>query len=216
MLNTSAFRSTDGGKTLVSIGTGTHGDHHDFWIDPDDSNHVMDGNDGGGAISYNVASPHAPLVGSGLRDRAVLSRDHDEARPVLRLRRAAGQLDAVRGEQDQPPRRRVAAACRRRSMPAAASRATSRPIRGIRTSSTPARTTDRSSRASTAAPASCAKSVRIRASSRARTRHRSSSAGSGRIRSSSRRSIPTFSTPRRSTSGRRPTADRRGTRSAAT
>jgi len=56
LLNTSSFRSTDGGKTLVSIGTGTHGDHHDFWIDPDDSNHVMDGNDGGGAISYDVAS----------------------------------------------------------------------------------------------------------------------------------------------------------------
>ncbi|HEX7137943.1 MAG TPA: hypothetical protein VF219_08865, partial [Vicinamibacterales bacterium] len=55
LLNTSSFRSTDGGKTLVSIGTGTHGDHHDFWIDPDDSNHVMDGNDGGGAISYDVA-----------------------------------------------------------------------------------------------------------------------------------------------------------------
>jgi photosystem II stability/assembly factor-like uncharacterized protein len=57
MLNTSAFRSTDGGKTLVNIGNGTHGDHHDFWIDPDDSNHVMDGNDGGGAISYDVAVP---------------------------------------------------------------------------------------------------------------------------------------------------------------
>ena len=57
MLNTSAFRSTDAGKTLQNIGNGTHGDHHDFWIDPDDSNHVMDGNDGGGAISYSVASP---------------------------------------------------------------------------------------------------------------------------------------------------------------
>jgi photosystem II stability/assembly factor-like uncharacterized protein len=57
LLNTSSFRSTDGGKTLVSIGTGTHGDHHDFWIDPDDSSHVVDGNDGGGAISYDVASP---------------------------------------------------------------------------------------------------------------------------------------------------------------
>ncbi|OLC78071.1 MAG: glycosyl hydrolase [Acidobacteria bacterium 13_1_40CM_4_65_8] len=56
MLNTSAFRSTDGGKTLANIGNGTHGDHHDFWIDPDDSSHVMDGNDGGGAISYNVAT----------------------------------------------------------------------------------------------------------------------------------------------------------------
>src|SRR6185503_17858849 len=30
MLNTSAFRSTDGGKTLVNIGNGTHGDFHDL------------------------------------------------------------------------------------------------------------------------------------------------------------------------------------------
>jgi photosystem II stability/assembly factor-like uncharacterized protein len=57
MLNTSAFRSTDGGKTLASIGNGTHGDHHDLWIDPDDSEHVIDGNDGGGAITYNVSAP---------------------------------------------------------------------------------------------------------------------------------------------------------------
>jgi photosystem II stability/assembly factor-like uncharacterized protein len=56
MLNTSLFRSTDGGKTLANIGNGTHGDHHDFWIDPDDSEHVMDANDGGGAISYNVSN----------------------------------------------------------------------------------------------------------------------------------------------------------------
>src|SRR5947207_6173634 len=56
MLNTSAFRSTDGGKTLANIGSGTHGDHHVLWIDPDDSEHVIDGNDGGGAITYNVSS----------------------------------------------------------------------------------------------------------------------------------------------------------------
>ena len=55
-LNTSAFRSTDGGKTLANIGAGTHGDHHDLWIDPDDSNHVMIGNDGGGAITYNMSA----------------------------------------------------------------------------------------------------------------------------------------------------------------
>jgi photosystem II stability/assembly factor-like uncharacterized protein len=51
LLNTSAFRSADGGKTLVSIGAGTHGDHHDLWIDPDDSKHLVIGNDGGGAVS---------------------------------------------------------------------------------------------------------------------------------------------------------------------
>jgi photosystem II stability/assembly factor-like uncharacterized protein len=56
MQNTGLFRSTDGGKTVASIGQGTHGDHHDLWIDPDNSEHVIDGNDGGGAITYNVSS----------------------------------------------------------------------------------------------------------------------------------------------------------------
>jgi photosystem II stability/assembly factor-like uncharacterized protein len=56
MLNVGLFRSTDGGKTMTAIGQGTHGDHHDFWINPDDPEHVIDGNDGGGAITYNVSS----------------------------------------------------------------------------------------------------------------------------------------------------------------
>jgi photosystem II stability/assembly factor-like uncharacterized protein len=50
-LNTSLFRSDDGGRTLTSVGNGTHGDHHDLWIDPDDPRHLVSGNDGGGAIS---------------------------------------------------------------------------------------------------------------------------------------------------------------------
>jgi photosystem II stability/assembly factor-like uncharacterized protein len=50
-LNTAAFRSTDGGKTLTNIGGGTHGDHHDLWIDPDNPQHLVIGNDGGGAVS---------------------------------------------------------------------------------------------------------------------------------------------------------------------
>jgi photosystem II stability/assembly factor-like uncharacterized protein len=52
VLNTSAFRSDDGGKTLVNIGQGTHGDHHDIWIDPDNPQHIVLGNDGGGAVSF--------------------------------------------------------------------------------------------------------------------------------------------------------------------
>ena len=52
-LNTSLFKSTDGGKTLTSVGRGTHGDHHDLWIDPDDPTHLVNGNDGGGAISVS-------------------------------------------------------------------------------------------------------------------------------------------------------------------
>ncbi len=50
-LNTSMFRSTDGGKTLTSVARATHGDHHDVWVDPDDPQHLVNGNDGGGAIS---------------------------------------------------------------------------------------------------------------------------------------------------------------------
>ena len=56
MQNTALFRSTDGGKTTVQVGQNTHGDHHDLWVDPDDPNHVIDGNDGGGAITYDITS----------------------------------------------------------------------------------------------------------------------------------------------------------------
>jgi photosystem II stability/assembly factor-like uncharacterized protein len=51
LLNVSGYRSVDGGKTLANIGQGTHGDHHDLWIDPDDPKHLVIGNDGGGAVS---------------------------------------------------------------------------------------------------------------------------------------------------------------------
>jgi photosystem II stability/assembly factor-like uncharacterized protein len=50
MLNTALFKSTDGGKTTTTLG-GTHGDHHDLWVDPDDPAHLVSGNDGGGAVS---------------------------------------------------------------------------------------------------------------------------------------------------------------------
>ena len=55
-LNTSLFKSTDGGKTLTNVGGGTHGDHHDLWIDPDNPQHLVNGNDGGGAVSTQGGS----------------------------------------------------------------------------------------------------------------------------------------------------------------
>ena len=54
--NTSFFRSTDGGKTLASIGDGTHGDFHDLWIDPDNAAHLVVGNDGGGAVTVSTGA----------------------------------------------------------------------------------------------------------------------------------------------------------------
>ncbi len=59
MLNTSLFRSTDGGKTLTSVGGGTHGDHHDLWIDSDNPKHLVVGNDGGGAVSMTAGDSSA-------------------------------------------------------------------------------------------------------------------------------------------------------------
>jgi photosystem II stability/assembly factor-like uncharacterized protein len=60
MLNTSAFRSTDGGKTVSNVGQGTHGDHHDLWVDPDDPKHLVIGNDGGGAVSTAAGQGWTP------------------------------------------------------------------------------------------------------------------------------------------------------------
>ena len=54
MQNTSMFRSKDGGKTTANIGNGTHGDMHDLWMDPDAPEHLVVGNDGGGAVSTNT------------------------------------------------------------------------------------------------------------------------------------------------------------------
>ena len=54
--NTSFFRSTDGGATYEVINNGTHGDFHDFWIDPDDPAHVVVANDGGGAVSFTTGN----------------------------------------------------------------------------------------------------------------------------------------------------------------
>jgi photosystem II stability/assembly factor-like uncharacterized protein len=48
------LKSTDGGKTFESLTyTGLHVDHHALWIDPDDSNYLVNGNDGGVNISYD-------------------------------------------------------------------------------------------------------------------------------------------------------------------
>ncbi|MEN6560987.1 MAG: hypothetical protein ABFD52_09455 [Acidobacteriota bacterium] len=47
-------KSTDGGKTYRNLGyAGLHGDHHGLWIDPHDSDHLINNNDGGVNISYD-------------------------------------------------------------------------------------------------------------------------------------------------------------------
>lgn len=52
VLSAPALRSIDGGKTWSRI-TGTHGDYHDLWINPDNPKNLCIANDGGAAISFN-------------------------------------------------------------------------------------------------------------------------------------------------------------------
>jgi photosystem II stability/assembly factor-like uncharacterized protein len=50
--NVGFWRSSDGGKTFESIPT-PHGDNHDLWIDPKNSERMIEGNDGGAIVSNN-------------------------------------------------------------------------------------------------------------------------------------------------------------------
>ncbi|HRK23106.1 MAG TPA: hypothetical protein PLX06_14910, partial [Fimbriimonadaceae bacterium] len=50
VLNVGMGRSTDGGKTFRGVGT-PHSDNHDIWIAPDDSNRMVQANDGGANVS---------------------------------------------------------------------------------------------------------------------------------------------------------------------
>ena len=48
--------SEDGGRSFADIGGGTHGDHHDVWINPTNSKHVITVDDGGLWISHDGAN----------------------------------------------------------------------------------------------------------------------------------------------------------------
>ncbi len=48
--------STDGGASFSNISGGAHGDFHDVWIDPDDTDHLITGDDGGLWYSYDAGN----------------------------------------------------------------------------------------------------------------------------------------------------------------
>jgi photosystem II stability/assembly factor-like uncharacterized protein len=45
--------SNDGGKTVGNATVGIHVDHHAMWIDPNDPGHIIVGNDGGVAVTWD-------------------------------------------------------------------------------------------------------------------------------------------------------------------
>ncbi len=52
VLNTSILKSTDGGRTFEPI-RDPHGDTHGLWIDPTDSDRIINSNDGGATVSHD-------------------------------------------------------------------------------------------------------------------------------------------------------------------
>jgi photosystem II stability/assembly factor-like uncharacterized protein len=52
VLNSGAMKSIDGGKTYTRI-PDAHVDHHALWINPDDTDIMINGNDGGAAVTVN-------------------------------------------------------------------------------------------------------------------------------------------------------------------
>ncbi|MFP4082223.1 MAG: WD40/YVTN/BNR-like repeat-containing protein [Candidatus Aminicenantes bacterium] len=52
VLNTAFYRSVDGGRSYESIRV-PHGDNHDLWIDPNNSQRMINSNDGGANVTEN-------------------------------------------------------------------------------------------------------------------------------------------------------------------
>lgn len=61
VLNTGLWKSMDGGETYSRIPT-PHGDNHDLWIDPQDPQRMVEGNDGGATVSFNGGKSWSTLL----------------------------------------------------------------------------------------------------------------------------------------------------------
>lgn len=60
VLNAPMMRSIDGGKTFQNVRVG-HGDTHDLWINPNEGQNMILGDDGGGEITFNSGKSWSPL-----------------------------------------------------------------------------------------------------------------------------------------------------------
>lgn len=61
VLNSFAMKSIDGGQSFKGM-RGSHVDHHDIWINPLNSDNMINGNDGGGSITNNGGKTWSTLM----------------------------------------------------------------------------------------------------------------------------------------------------------
>jgi len=100
--------SEDRGRTFRSL-RGMHSDHHGLWIDPANSNYLVNVNDGGVAVSYDAGANWRPFydnlplaqffniahdMGSPFRVYGSV-QDHGSYRGVVDLSRGRGNIPAV-------------------------------------------------------------------------------------------------------------------------
>ena len=55
IMNFKAWKSIDGGRNFTEVSM-PHGDNHDIWIDPRNTQRMVQGNDGGACVSFNGGS----------------------------------------------------------------------------------------------------------------------------------------------------------------
>ncbi len=53
VMNVSYHKSTDGGRTFATFNA-QHGDHHDFWVAPEDNQRMIIADDGGAQVSFDA------------------------------------------------------------------------------------------------------------------------------------------------------------------
>ena len=130
--NRKLWKSTDGGRTFAQLNT-SYWDQHDLWVDPRDTRHLVLGNDGGAAISYDGGHSWSSVFNQPTAELYHVPRRH--ALPLPRLHRPAGQQHPL-----ACPAAPIAARSPRwtGTMSAAARAATSWPAPTTRTSSSPA------------------------------------------------------------------------------
>lgn len=87
VLNAPYMQSIDGGKTFTQISV-PHGDTHDLWINPEDTNVMINANDGGGTVSLDGGQSWSTIYNQPTQQFYRINADNNFAYRVY-----AGQQD---------------------------------------------------------------------------------------------------------------------------
>ena len=100
-LNQPFWKSIDGGRTFRTVEL-PHYDNHDLWIDPNDSNRMINGNDGGACVTFNGGESWSSIYNQPTGEFYHITADSEISLPPLR--HPAGQHLHQRAEPFQQGR----------------------------------------------------------------------------------------------------------------